>query len=191
MKKLIFVLSMLTIAFAGAASAADWWQDNVGIYTDAGEYNIALAPFTTINLHMIITNSTAAEISGFELKLVSEGPGLLGDRFIDHDHINAATRVGEFAVGFGTPQPFVGGSFELMHFELTVMDDAAPVYLYIDQIYFSSDGGSMPLFVCDGDFVSLHQSLGLATDPVFLANSILEPVATESTSFDGLKSLYR
>mgnify|MGYP006935374947 CR=1 FL=1 len=63
----------------------------------------------------------------------------------------------------------------------------------IEPVYFSSLEG-VPSFLVDantGELVEMRQSTGGANDPVFVVNSATVPVATEATSFDSLKSLYR
>ncbi len=194
MKKLILAISLLTIVFSGPVFAQDlFWQNNIGIYTDGGDFDIDANVFESFIVHVMLTNATSPDITGFEFKLVQEGALLLGDRIIDYPHVNAATREGEFVVGFAGPHPISDGTFELMHFEIVVTDDIEAAYLYIRKIYFDSYN-DVPCYVNDADeFVQMHQSTGDGTDPVLLINRSGggQVVPTKSTNFDGLKSLYR
>ncbi len=191
MKKLILALSILTIALAGPTFAQNAWMNNIGIYNDAGEFNVNAAAGDIIPVHVILDHATGNNIKGFELNLIEEGGMILSEAIIDVDHVDAATRQGEYMVGFGEPHPFVGGAFELMHFNIWVTDETAPAHLYIEHLYFSTLEGAPSYINSDSEVIGMNQSTGAQDSPVFLINSLLTPVATESTTFDGLKSLYR
>jgi hypothetical protein len=190
MKKLILALSILTIAFAGSAFAQLEWQNNIGIYTDTGDFNVTAVAFETIPVNVVLTNPTSDNITGYEFNLIEEGGIFLGEYMVDYDYIDAATRPGEHMIGFGAPQP-LNGNFVLGHFDILVTDAAVPAHLFIRPIYFSSVEGAPSYANNQGEFNVMLQSTGDSFVPVFLINSPEDPVDTESTSFDGLKSLYR
>jgi len=195
MKKLLVVLSILTIAFAGSAFAQDApWQNNVGVYLADGSHNVDVAAGTTLDLHLIISNLSADSVAGFELKLTAYGPLFIigGTEVYPTQMINVGSRPGEYIVGYDSPMP-ANGSFEVMSFSAIVTDAAVPAGLLIDSVYFPSLPG-VPNFLVNGgtgELVELRQSTGGADDPVFVVNTQDVPVATETTSFDNLKSLYR
>ena len=196
MKKLLVVLSILTIALAGSAFAQDAPSDNnVGIYLADGAHNADAIPGSMLDLHLVISNLTADTVSGFELKLETSGPVFIAESTIVYPTqvINVGVRVGEFIVGFDGPVPAVDGAVEVMSFSVFVTDDAVSGGLFIKPIFFPSIA-SVPSYLIDadsGELVEMRQSTGGADDAVFVINSQEVPVATESTSFDNLKSLYR
>ena len=195
MKKLLVVLSILTIAFAGSAFAQDApWQNNAGVYLADGSHAADAAAGSTLDLHLILSNLTADSVAGFELKLVAFGPLFVMESSVvfPTQVINVGSRPGEYIVGFDVPMP-ADGSFEVMTFSAIVTDAAVPAGLLIQSVYFPSLPG-VPNFLVDGgtgELIELRQSTGGADDPVFVVNTQDIPVATESTSFDSLKSLYR
>lgn len=195
MKKLIVVLSILTIAFAGSAFAQDLeWQNNIGIYLADGSHAATATAGETLDLHMVITGMTSEASAGFELKMSTEGPLFLMEATIAYPDaaINVGTRTGEFIVGYANPVLAVDGQVEVMTFSVIVTDPAIPGGIFISNVYFPSIPG-VPSYLADADnaeIVEMRQSTGGGA-PVFVVNEELIPVATESTSFDNLKSLYR
>jgi len=61
--------------------------------------------------------------------------------------------------------------------------------LFIDPVYFPSVSGA-PAFLAGGEVIAANNSTAPGL-PVLVTNSTEEPVATDATSFDNLKSLYR
>ena len=195
MKKLIIALSILTIAFAGVATAQDLtWENNVGIYLADGSHATTAVQGEMVDLHVIISHMTSPAAGGFELKLVAEGSLIIVEPTIAYptDAINAASRTGEYIVGYGTPIASVDASVEVMSFSAIVTADL-PGALYIEPVYFETLA-NVPSYLADAEnaiVVEMRQSTGGPSDPVFVVNTELVPVATESTTFDNLKSLYR
>lgn len=196
MKKIIIALSILTIAFAGTAFAqVDSSTDMIGIYLADGNLSATAAAGETLELHMIIENMTADSAAGFELKLVAEGPLFILGASVAYPEnaINASTTEGEYVVGFGLPVLSIDNSLEIMSFSVVVADDATVGSLFIKPVYYASIAGA-PAYLGDVDtaqIIEMRQSTGGADDAVFVVNSVVIPVATETTSFDNLKSLYR
>lgn len=196
MKKLLVVLSILIIAVSGSAFAQDLiWQNNIGAYLADGSYEVDAAQGDVLELHMILTNMTSPACGGFEYKLSTVGGLFIMESTIAYptDSINAASREGEFIVGYGNPIPAVSGAVEVMSVSVIVTDEE-PSGLYIGAVYFASIPG-VPCYLADAAnaiMVEMHQNLGDSSDAVFEVNEKGQtPVATESTSFDNLKSLYR
>ncbi len=195
MKKLILALTMLTIAITGTAFAGQFDTNNIGIYLSDGNHSTTAIMGESINLHLVVSNMTANELAGFELKMIADGSlAILGGTIAyPTDAINLATRQNEYIVGFDAPVPVLDGTMEVMTFDALYFGDGLPAGIRIDSVYFSSLDG-VPSFLVDadtGELVEMHQSTGGANDQVFLVNADNIPVATESTTFDSLKSLYR
>lgn len=197
MKKLLVVLSILTIAVTGSALAQDLiWQNNIGAYLADGSYEADAAQGDVLELHMILTNMTSPACGGFEYKLSTVGGLFIMESTVAYptDSINAASREGEFIVGYGNPIPAVDGAVEVMSVSVIVTDEEEPSGLYIGAVYFASIPG-VPCYLADAAnaiIVEMHQSLGDSEAAVFEVNEKGQsPIATESTSFDNLKSLYR
>ncbi len=196
MKKFLVVLSILSIALAGSAFADESSSDNnVGVYLADGSLSADVAAGSTLDLHVIISNMTVDSVAGFEFKMLAYGPMFINNSSIvfPTQVINVGSRPGEFIVGFDLPLLATDDAVEVMTFQAIVTDAAIPAGLLIQPVYFPSLPG-VPSFLVDGDsgeLVELRQSTGGADDAVFVVNSESVPVATESTSFDSLKSLYR
>jgi hypothetical protein len=196
MKKLIITLSILTIAFAGTVFAQDGMSDNnIGIYLADGSHAVDAVQGEVLDLHLVITNMTSPAVAGFEVKMISEGPLFIVESSIAFptDSINVGSRYGEIIVGFGTPLLPEAGSIEVMSFSALVSDAAQPSSLFIMPVFSPSIPG-VPSYLADAQadiLVEMRQSTGGPSDPVFVVNTDPVPVATESTSFDSLKSLYR
>jgi len=196
MKKLLIALSILTIALAGSAFAQDnSWDNNIGLYLASGEHSADADAGSVLDLHLIVSNLTAPTVSGFELKLETTGPVFVNESSVAFPTqvINVGTRTGEYIVGFDGPIPAVDGAVEVMTFSVIVTDAAAASALFIKPVYFPSIA-SVPSFLVDadsGELVEMRQSTGGPDDAVFVINSQEVPVATEMTTFDNLKSLYR
>ena len=195
MKKLVLTLSILTIALAGTAFADTIHSNNIGVYLSNGEHSATAIQGESLDLHLVVSNMTANELAGFEMKMVADGPLFIVEGTFNYptQAINVATRANEFIVGFDAPIPAISGSVEVLAFSAIVTDSAVPAGIRIEPVYFASLEG-VPSFLVDantGELVEMRQSTGGANDPVFVVNSDIIPVATEATTFDSLKSLYR
>ncbi len=196
MKKLLIVLSVLTIAFAGSAFADYSDSDNnVGVYMDNGDHFADAPAGSTLDLHVVISNLTSPTVAGFEMKLMAYGPMVINTSSIEFptQFINVGSRFGEIIVGFDIPLLASEGSLDVMTFQAVVSDASTAAGLLIKPIYFSSIPG-VPCYLVNGssgELIEMRQSTGGPDDAVFVVNSETVPVSTQSTSFDSLKSLYR
>ena len=92
-------------------------------------------------------------------------------------------------VGFSNPVVVTGGSVSICRKSVLLMD-ANPVFVHLAPAEPSSISGTMAILDDDGyDIISLYPSSGSYDDPVFAFNG--EVVATDRTTFEGLKALYR
>jgi len=191
MKKLALALCIVMVSIAGSAFALQW-ENNLGMYFDEEGSNFcdALPMGYHVNVaHLVLTNLTADSVAGWEVKITTSSNLTKGQFVLRGDAINAASRVDEYIVGLGTP--LTGDAIVLADFDLYLMDDTTPAFVYLDGVYFHSLDNRVPAYA-DGnsDIIEIHQSTGGANDPVMIINGECV-VANEEASWDSVKSLYR
>lgn len=193
MKKLVFVFALIAMAFGGSVFAQPIHEDNVGIYFDAD------GTMASINdgipglkhVYVVLTNVGHATVEGFEAKITATGGALISydSMAFPVNAIDVGSRYGEVIAGFGSPLMVEDNKVVVMEFDIIVTDPGMPGMLFIDPVYFPSIDGA-PAFLAGGELVEARNSTAPGL-PVMVTNSTEEPVATESTSFDNLKSLFR
>ena len=208
MKKLVLAITIAVMAFSGIA-VADTYMDNVGVYFDtAGTVacmdNIETSGIGVHHVYLVFTKLTNNAVMGFELNLAFDGP-LVASNFVfpaGSGAINLQTAP-TFLVGFGTPITVVDRTAVIMEFDILAFsvnpvnwDANGQAHVYVKEIFFHSLPEEVPAYLNgSGEIIALHQSTGIETDPVMVfslaENSCEGIVATDETSWDGLKSLYR
>lgn len=195
MKKLVFVVALIALAVGGSAFAQTAFQNNIGVYFDAE------GTITTNNdgvagvkhCYVVLTDLTTPTVDGFECKLTATGGMIIAyatQTFpAELAVINVGTRYGEVIAGFGFPLPVVDGRAMVMEFDIFVTDPGVPGELFLSPTYFSSLPGTAA-FLYDHVIYEANNSTAPGL-PVLVTNSTEEPVATQATSLDNLKSLYR
>ncbi len=201
MKKIAFAL-LLTVFITGNAFAQlDPDQDGIGVYFDpcACVHCLDLAAGEHLG-YVVITHpsSSDAGILGWEAKIWAEGPGVVTEWELMGEAANFATRPDEFIVGLGQPltNPYSYPSLVVAVVHLFIFDDETPINFFIDKVYFNSlPEVPQPVYLDGADvnhIIPLQQIQGGPDLPVAIINGNCDDVvATESTSFDGLKALYR
>jgi hypothetical protein len=193
MKKLVFVFALVAMAFAGSAFAQAEYTNNLGVYFDAdgtmASNNDGMPGLK--HVYVVMTNLTVDTVEGFECKITATGGMLISydSMVFPVDAINVGTRFGEVIAGFGAPMMVEDGKVMVMEFDIVVTDPGMPGSLFIDPVYFPSHPGA-PAFLSGGEIYEARNSTAPGL-PVLVTNSETEPVATDATSFDNLKSLYR
>lgn len=195
MKKLVFVVALIALAVGGSAIAQTAFQNNMGVYFDAegtiATNNDGIAGVK--HVYVVLTQLTTPTVDGFECKLTASGGMVIAYATQTFPEglgtINVGTRYGEVVAGFGFPLPAVDGRAVVMEFDIFVTDPGIPGELFISPTYFPSIPGTAAFLYADNLYVANNSTApGL---PVLVTNSTDEPVATEATSLDNLKSLYR
>ena len=192
MKNLVFIIALITMV-GGTAFAQGNWEDNIGVYFNADgtvvSNNDGVAGVH--HVYMVLTNVTSPTVDGFECKITAEGGMIISyaSKVFPLETINVGTRYGEVIAGFGSPLATVNGNAMVMEFDIIITDPGMPGLLYIAPVYFPSIPGA-PAYLSAGEIVAAKNSTGPGM-PVLVTNIPEEPVATETTSFDNLKSLYR
>jgi hypothetical protein len=199
MKKLALVLMLSLLA---TTASAQWAQNNVGVYFDAGatsNYVAGIAPGTFVRCFVVGTGLTAPAVSGFEFTLLTEGSGAFVATSIQYptQAANLAGRPDEYVVGFDGPVPVVDGQFVFMEYDVVVVG-LDPVCTYLEPIYFASIPGSAAYLGEEpGILLPLYNSTGDPTDPtgryaVSSINGLCEgAVPSDEASWGSVKSLYR
>jgi len=198
MKSLFLFVLMFALLAASLAGAQTWpYNDNnLGMYFDeaATSYCCGRAPGSFVNVYLILTGATHATIGGWEATVTFQGAGAVPTSFMPrYDFINAATRANEYIVGFGTPQPAVGGKLVLMDIQLYVVDGMIPTYGYVGPVYFHTASDPLPAYVDGADLGQvqvMYPRLGGVNDWVMSLNNGCV-VDNETTSFGSVKSLFR
>ena len=196
MKKMVLVFALVALAFGGSAFAQGWNSDNIGVYFDTAGTIISNPDASgTFAVHMILSNLSKDVLEGFEAKVVADGGlELIDDTWqLNYDGFEVGRFEGEVMVGFTSPVVPVDGMVHVCSFYVTVINPAVPGALYLEPQRFATEtelGEENPVYVSGSVAYPLFNSTeeGL---PVLVVNTPDEPVATESTSFDNLKSLYR
>lgn len=193
MKKLVFVFALVAMAIGGSAFAQNAYENNIGVYFDADATMISNNDATpgVKHVYVVLTQLTNATVEGFECKLTATGGMLISydSKVFPVETINVGTRFGEIIAGFGSPVMAVDGMAVVMELDIIVTDPTMPGEMYLEPVYHPSTPGA-PAYLSDGVVVAAHNSTAPGA-PVLVTNSTEEPVATEATSFDNLKSLYR
>jgi hypothetical protein len=194
MKKMVFAIALIALAFGGSAFAqVGSWQDNMGIYFDAegtiAENNDGVPGL--LNCFIVLTGVTQPTVDGFECKIVGEGGLLVSYDSVAFpvDAIDVGSRFGEIIVGFGEPLPVEGGKAVVATFDIIVTNPTIPGAVYLSPVYFPSLPG-VPAYLAGGELVPARNSTEDGM-PVLVTNSAEGVVDTDEMSFDNLKSLYR
>jgi len=194
MKKLIILLTvLLTASFAFAMVDTD--PDMMGMYFDEDADLPCLdgvAPYSTHNLYIIITNPSFDLLFGWEAGYDLLGPAqVLSTGFPPEQlPLDVGGNPGNHIVGFG--EPMIMGPVNIVAFVAVLYMDTELGPL--DFILHGADPGSLPgdlpvVLLADGVLMTL--GLSAADGLVAQINGGCQVVSTENLSFEGIKSLYR
>ena len=203
-KMLAFIMASLLLATIASASL-DPDPNTIGVYFDTGaDINCTTVPTAQeFDTYVIITNATSQEIFAFEFSYrVETVPGgmdatLFRTNVVLPNGVNVGDAsdklVGEYIFGYGLPIQAAGTNVICVTWSFLMLapmgldfflgppslesgvPDGLPAYLGDDNVYY-------PLGVSTG-----HPNLG---NPVAQVNGDC-PVATENSSFGGVKALFR
>jgi hypothetical protein len=191
MKKLALVLALTLVAFAGSAFA-QWDDNNVGLYIDqAATTNCvtvgANSPFYT---YLVFTRMTSPDIASWEIQLDYENVLNLGVTIYPAGgNILVEPRPGELMVGLGTPQPVVGGNYLAARIRLMV-ENTAPAGVTPNGVFFHLLPTQVPAYINGAGTQFAMQSITALHAPFLIINDGCV-VANETTTFGGVKSLFR
>jgi len=192
MKKFLMLLMVLSIATT-AFAVVDQDADMMGFYFDLSADTPCLdgvAPFSTLDLHLILTRPTTDMLYGFEAGHTVVGNGMvLSAEFAAIQYITPVT-LDNIITSYGEPYPTSEATL-LVTFSVLYTDTASgALEFYLHGSEPSSIDPLYPVIVlADG----ILQSIGLSaeTGPTAQINGGCSVVATDNVSFDSVKSLYR
>ncbi len=190
MKKLALVLALTLVAFAGTASASDWFSDNVGIYFDeAATTNCGTAaPFTPFPGYLVFTQMTATDINAWEIQLTYNNVTLLA--FTPRgDHVQISPRPGESMVGLAAPAPVVGGAYVAADLNLLVQN-TNPAGISAAGVFFHLLDIKVPAYTNSQDVGFELHPISEPGAPIMIINNGCA-VDVEVDSFGAVKSLFR
>jgi hypothetical protein len=189
MKKLALVLTLTILALAGSAMAQEW-ADNVGVYFDpAGVQNCSsAAPLTPFPGYLVLTHVAAADVNAWELKLLFDNVLQL-NLAPRGSAVDVAMVEGEHIVGLAYPLPVVGGTVVVADLTLMVTN-ANPASIGIDGVFFHSLQTRVPAAQGSETAIFELRPISAPGNPVMVINNGCA-VATETSSFGSLKSLFR
>lgn len=190
MKKLALALALTLVAFAGTASASDWFSDNVGIYFDeAATLNCGTAaPLTPFPAYLVVTQLTSPDVLAWEIALTYQN--VLSLSFMPRGNaIDVGINPGEHIVGLPAPLPAPGGVCVVADMTLMVQN-TNPAGIRSNGVFFHSLPLNVPAF--QGSATEIRE-LHPITEPGAPIISINNGCAvdTEVDSFGSVKSLFR
>ncbi len=197
MKKLVVLLMAMLVA-ASASAIVDPDTNMMGIYFDqdtADEVCLeGVQPsYTAMNAYLLLVNPDFESIKGFECSVHIEGPIFPQEVVLPEGSL----RVGEgdsYSVGFATPSPALPVHL-LATFPFAVTATTPAITFDIGPSVPSSNTLGLPMVIAiNGSEPPVLVTTGFTTiDGGYVAaiNGGCGVVATESLSFDGIKSLYR
>ncbi len=200
MKKIAFALLLTVFLTGNALAQLDPDDDGIGIYFDpCACVNCLDLPAGEHLGYVVITHPTSEEgVLGWEASIWAEGPGVILEYEFMGDAVNFATRPNELIVGLGSPliNPYSFPAVVMAIVHIFIFDETAPLNFFIDEVYFNSiPDVHQPAYLDGSDYTiikPLQQIQGGPHLPVAIVNGNCDDVvATENTSFDGLKALYR
>lgn len=192
MKKLALVLALTVAAFAGSASASDWFSDNVGIYYDAAAtQNCGTATaFTPFPAYLVLTQLTSSDVNAWEMALTYTNITQLSFTPRGTGPVDVGVLPGEHIVGLAAPLYPAGGSVVIADL-LLMVQNVNPGSIKIGGTFFHSLDLKVPAFQgSETEIRELHPISEPGT-PVFVVNGACGVVGTESSTFGGVKSLFR
>ena len=210
MRNFVFAITIASMAFSSVAMAnPPTSSDNVGLYFDAKAKYVCVDDLlatgpSTYHVYLIFTELSNDWVGGFELNVAMEGPLLLLNlAFAEGSAAINLLQPPGFMVGFGNPIQVVRGKAIVAEFDIFVVNPIPPAFdengdafVYIRDIFYRSLEEPLPAYL-DENYVphALYQSTGTEDDPVMifsLPNCACDRVvATDETTWDQLKSLYR
>jgi len=107
MKKFLMLATSLFLVFGvSVAQAQD--SDNMGLYFDLyGQDSCIdsdnLAPYTMLDLHLLLMNPTYPELLGFEMGMTIDGPAMLLAANIANPQFIDVGSIGNHVIGFAEP----------------------------------------------------------------------------------------
>ncbi len=191
MKKLALVLALTLTALAGSAFAIDWSADNVGIYLDeAASTNCGpAAPFTPVPAFLVLTNLSTPDINAWEIALTYSNVISLSFQPRGYSPIDVGINPGEHLVGLAEALVPVNGTVVIADMTLMVQN-TNPASISCNGVFFHSLDAKVPAFQGTDEVIRELRPISPTGSPILTINGDCV-VATETSSFGNVKSLFR
>ena len=190
-KMLVLMLSLMVASSAFAVIDAD--PDMLGIYFDeAADVSCTSAtPYATVVTYVIMTNPSNATIGGFEFGYDVDGAAQVLSTVFPPNALDVGSAANHI-VGLGAPLETTEATI-LATISVLNMDAAmGPIYFSLHGSNPSSIDPMLPTILFgQGNLMTLGTSTLPGTFSAVINGICEDVVATEETSFDALKSLYR
>lgn len=189
--KSLTVLVLAAILASTASAGLDPDRDSLGAYFDPGgnQVRINRPLFTPTNVYLVLMNPSGPT-DGFECTVSRTGPMslLLGDTY-PNPTIDIDGSSGGYAVGAAYPFPANGNAMVLCTMSI-MLTAAGAVEFRIGPGTIPSMPGGLPVVTGNNVLRRCGVSSGDVRLPVAIINGG-SPVATETSTFGAVKSLYR
>ncbi len=199
MKKLL-VLVMISLMATSAFAVIDEDPDMLGVYFDANadQNQLTVDPGVQFYAYVMITNPSEAEVWGLEFGYDVVVPAGMEGSFFRLNNILPAGSVdlgnssdklsGDYVAGLAEFLPGVPATTFVTWEFLLLAPMTMEIYLGPAGIQSIQDG--LPAYEYGGLIKSLGLSTGGVDTPVAVVNGI-GPIAVETATFGGVKSLFR
>ncbi|PID78761.1 hypothetical protein CSA17_06085 [bacterium DOLJORAL78_65_58] len=207
MKKLIFAMAALA-ALSLLAPAAGFAQldltarNQIGIYTDADctSASVDLTSVGMLDAYIVVTNPYSNErdepvsaLTGYELGLTIPGDNAGFLQILSMNIAVPGLNIGNSTnhlVGFGSPALVVDNKLHVSTLSLFYSGSGQDVAIHMTTATPASIEGVMCLLeAVTEDLIPVYPSSGSFENPVFAINASV--TATDVTSFDNIKAMYR
>lgn len=196
MKKLVVIL-LVSLMATSAFAVVDPDPNMIGVYFDV-DANVNSAPqgvFALFDMYVILTNPTMPQIDAFEFKYDMVGPNVIKNTqtlpagALDVGAGGQTAASGSIIAGLATPLDCTPATILVSWTYYVLALD--PLEIFIGASEPSSMPGGLPVIQeAGGDLMTVGTSTGGPGIPVAVVNGDA-PVAVESNTWGGVKSLYR
>ncbi len=193
MKKRVVLLLSLFVA-SSALAIVDNDPNMLGIYFDLNADITCLedvTPYAQVPAYVILTNPTFEFLGGYEFGFQVEGNAIILSAIMEGQALDVGS-AGNHIVGLG--EPLLTSEITLLSTLTVLYSDTAlaPVLFFLGGTDPSSLDPMLPTILYgEGELMSLGTS-SVPGSPCAVINGVCEDVvATDNTTLDSLKSLYR
>jgi hypothetical protein len=189
MKKLLVLVLAISLA-SSAFAVVDPDANSLGFYSDLTADTVLVEgalPNSMHSVYLILTNPTFDALYGIEYGYDMGGTGFVLSTTFAYPSIVDVGSAGNHIVGFAGPLPT---SEATLVSTMSVLFVAGPVTFTLTGTVPSSVDPALPTLLLPGNVLMSSGDSTNIGNVNFAINGIM-PVATESVSFDSIKSLYR
>ena len=195
MKKLVLMLMASLLVASSAFAVVDPDPNMLGIYFDeTADTNCMndVGPYAQVPTYVILTNPSFDYLYGFEMGYMVDGNAtILSSVFANPQALN----VGEganFIVGFGAPTPCTEATLLVTMNVMNMNVEPTPIKFNLSASNPSSNDLGLPtLLLADGALMPVGYSTVDGSNVAVINGVCEDVVATDASTFDAIKSMYR